>query len=89
MWKVHYTRSERSTYFATGENLREQYDESIVLKDLLGPTTFNNRYIIEDVGYGLVLWKSTGELPGIETPAIVLSSIWHQSCRSATSRRRG
>ncbi len=68
-------RSERSTYFEGNKSLKDQYNESIVLKDLLGPTTLNNRYIIEDVGYGLVLWKSLGEAVNIETPTI--DSIIH------------
>ncbi|AKG74554.1 NAD/NADP octopine/nopaline dehydrogenase family protein [Salinicoccus halodurans] len=68
-------RSERSTYFEENKSLKDQYNESIVLKDLLGPTTLNNRYIIEDVGYGLVLWKSIGEALNIKTPTI--DSIIH------------
>lgn len=68
-------RSERSTYFERDKSLKDQYNESIVLKDLLGPTALNNRYIIEDVGYGLVLWKSIGEALNIKTPTI--DSIIH------------
>ena len=68
-------RSERSTYFEGGKSLKEQYNTSIVLKDLLGPVSLNNRYIVEDVGYGLVLWKSMAEALNIETPTI--DSIIH------------
>ncbi|MCG1010833.1 NAD/NADP octopine/nopaline dehydrogenase family protein [Salinicoccus sp. ID82-1] len=68
-------RSERSTYFEPDKPLKEQYNESPVLKDLVGPVTLNNRYIVEDVGYGLVLWKSIAEAAAVETPAI--DSIIH------------
>lgn len=68
-------RSERSTYFEPGKPLKEQYNESPVLKDLVGPVTLNNRYVVEDVGYGLVLWKSIAEAVDVETPSI--DSIIH------------
>ncbi|WP_175288408.1 NAD/NADP-dependent octopine/nopaline dehydrogenase family protein [Salinicoccus roseus] len=68
-------RSERSTYFEPGKPLKEQYNESPVLKDLAGPVTLNNRYVVEDVGYGLVLWKSIAEAVDVETPSI--DSIIH------------
>lgn len=68
-------RSERSTYFEEGKSLKDQYNESVVLKDLTGPATLNNRYIIEDVGYGLVLWQSIGAAFGIKTPT--MDSIIH------------
>lgn len=37
--------------------------------------TLNNRYVVEDVGYGLVLWKSIAEAVDVETPSI--DSIIH------------
>ncbi|GAA3713599.1 hypothetical protein GCM10022378_00520 [Salinicoccus jeotgali] len=63
-------RSERSTYFEPGKTLKTQYNESPVLKDLVGPTALDNRYIVEDVGHGLVLWKSIAEALDVHTPTI-------------------
>ncbi|MFB9860964.1 NAD/NADP octopine/nopaline dehydrogenase family protein [Salinicoccus siamensis] len=63
-------RSERSTYFEPGKALKTQYNESPVLRDLAGPTALDNRYIVEDVGHGLVLWKSIAEALDVHTPTI-------------------
>lgn len=63
-------RSVRSGYFKDGLTLLEQYHTSDLLKDLLGPTHLENRYVTEDVSNGLVLWSSIGDAVGVETPTI-------------------
>ncbi|AQL56803.1 NAD/NADP-dependent octopine/nopaline dehydrogenase family protein [Abyssicoccus albus] len=68
-------RSERSSYFPKGKTLLEQFNTSPILKDLKGPTTLQNRYIVEDVEEGLVLWASIGDAVGVDTP--VIDSIIH------------
>ncbi|HJE19451.1 MAG TPA: NAD/NADP octopine/nopaline dehydrogenase family protein [Aliicoccus persicus] len=64
------SRSVRSGYFKDGLTLLEQYHTSDLLKDLLGPTHLENRYITEDVSNGLVLWSSIGDAVGVETPTM-------------------
>lgn len=63
-------RSVRSGYFEDGKTLLEQYHTSPLLKDLLGPTNLENRYITEDVSNGLVLWASIGDAIGVNTPTM-------------------
>ncbi|NOY07738.1 MAG: dehydrogenase [Spirochaetes bacterium] len=38
------------------------------LTPIKGPDSLNNRYVTEDVPYGLVVWASMGDAAGIETP---------------------
>lgn len=63
-------RSVRSGYFEASDSLQEQYNQSPVLKDILGPTNLENRYVTEDVSNGLVLWASIGDEIGVETPVM-------------------
>lgn len=63
-------RSVRSGYFERSESLQEQYNNSPVLKDILGPTSLESRYVTEDVSNGLVLWASIGDETGVKTPVI-------------------
>ncbi|GAB3066815.1 NAD/NADP octopine/nopaline dehydrogenase family protein [Salinicoccus sesuvii] len=63
-------RSVRSGYFEENASLREQYNNSKVLKDILGPTDLENRYVTEDVSNGLVLWASIGDMVDVHTPVI-------------------
>ena len=63
-------RSVRTGYFEDGKTLLEQYHTSPLLKDLLGPTHLENRYITEDVSNGLVLWASIGDAIGVNTPTM-------------------
>ncbi|MFC3419585.1 NAD/NADP octopine/nopaline dehydrogenase family protein [Salinicoccus hispanicus] len=66
-------RSVRSGYFEESESLREQYNNSKILREILGPTDLENRYVTEDVSNGLVLWASIGDMVGVDTP--VMDSI--------------
>ncbi|SOC40953.1 NAD/NADP octopine/nopaline dehydrogenase family protein [Salinicoccus kekensis] len=68
-------RSVRSKYFRESESLQEQYNTSPILKDLPGPSSLENRYIVEDVTNGLMLWKSIAEAVKVKTPTI--DSIIH------------
>ncbi|WP_271400171.1 NAD/NADP-dependent octopine/nopaline dehydrogenase family protein [Salinicoccus roseus] len=63
-------RSVRSGYFEEGKSLLEQYNSSKVLKDIVGPTDLENRYVTEDVSNGLVLWASIGDMVDVETPVM-------------------
>ncbi len=40
------------------------------LTPIKGPDSLNNRYVTEDVPYGLVVWASMGDAVGIETPTM-------------------
>ena len=40
------------------------------LTPIKGPDSLNNRYVTEDVPYGLVVWASMGNAVGIETPTM-------------------
>lgn len=72
-------RSVRSGYFEESDSLQKQYNQSPVLKDILGPTNLENRYVTEDVSNGLVLWASIGDEVGVGTPVmdavITLTSV--------------
>lgn len=63
-------RSVRSGYFEASDSLQKQYNESPVLKDIVGPIDLENRYVTEDVSNGLVLWASIGDEIGVETPVM-------------------
>ncbi|CAM4175779.1 NAD/NADP-dependent octopine/nopaline dehydrogenase family protein [Lacicoccus alkaliphilus] len=63
-------RSVRSGYFEEGKPLLKQFNESPVLREILGPTHLENRYITEDVESGLVLWASIGDAVGVDTPVM-------------------
>lgn len=63
-------RSVRSGYFEESESLREQYNNSKMLREILGPTDLENRYVTEDVSNGLVLWASIGDMVDVHTPVM-------------------
>ncbi|MCG1010307.1 NAD/NADP octopine/nopaline dehydrogenase family protein [Salinicoccus sp. ID82-1] len=63
-------RSVRSGYFEEDESLLAQYNNSKILKDILGPTDLENRYVTEDVSNGLVLWASIGDMVDVDTPVM-------------------
>lgn len=63
-------RSVRSGYFEEGKPLLKQFNESPMLRDILGPTHLENRYITEDVESGLVLWASIADAVGVDTPVM-------------------
>jgi opine dehydrogenase len=51
-------------------SLAEAYGTSPVFRSLKGPESLQDRYISEDVKYGLVLLSSLGEMLGVSTPTI-------------------
>jgi opine dehydrogenase len=51
-------------------SLAEAYGTSPVFRSLKGPGSLQDRYISEDVRYGLVLLSSLGEMLGVPTPTI-------------------
>src|SRR5699024_2078357 len=63
-------RIERSGYFEEGHPLLEQFNGSLILKEILGPTDLQTRYISEDVESGLVLWSSIADAVGVDTPVM-------------------
>lgn len=48
----------------------EGYTNSKAFEPIMAPPTLDDRYFNEDVGYGLVLWSSIGDVLGIDTPVI-------------------
>lgn len=51
-------------------NYETGYSEAPGFKGVMAPSTLDNRYINEDVGYGLVLMKELAEKLNLETPII-------------------
>ncbi len=49
-------------------NYLDGYNESEAFKDIMASPTLDNRFMDEDVGYGLVFWSSLGKLLNVETP---------------------
>lgn len=52
------------------EPLNRLFNESPVFSQIPGPNKVKNRYLTEDIAYGLVLWSSLGREIGVETPNI-------------------
>lgn len=61
----------------------EGYSMSDIFTAVKGPRSLQDRYITEDVAYGLVFWASLGDMLGVPTPVckalIQLASIVHQT----------
>ncbi|REH91953.1 octopine dehydrogenase [Staphylococcus felis] len=52
------------------EPLNKIFNHSPVFSRIAGPNKVNNRYLTEDIAYGLVLWSSLGREIGVPTPNI-------------------
>ena len=52
------------------EPLNKIFNHSPVFSQIPGPHKVNNRYLTEDIAYGLVLWSSLGREIGVPTPNI-------------------
>lgn len=52
------------------EPLNRLFNTSPVFSQIKGPNHVKNRYLTEDIAYGLVLWSSLGRELGVETPNI-------------------
>lgn len=54
---------EKSDYY-------EGYSKSPIFESIQAPSSIDDRFLNEDVGYGLVFWSSLGDLLNIKTPVI-------------------
>ncbi|MCP4627095.1 MAG: hypothetical protein GY850_26840 [bacterium] len=66
--------------------LWESLNGSAGLTPVKGPDSLTNRYVTEDVPYGLVAWSSLGQAVGVATPVIdaliaIGESIMGKNCR--------
>eukprot|EP00102_Acyrthosiphon_pisum_P027415 XP_016664625.1 PREDICTED: opine dehydrogenase-like [Acyrthosiphon pisum] len=52
------------------EPLNKLFNTSPVFSQINGPNEVENRYLTEDIAYGLVLWSSLGKVIGVPTPNI-------------------
>ncbi|MCU5745204.1 NAD/NADP octopine/nopaline dehydrogenase family protein [Staphylococcus sp. SQ8-PEA] len=52
------------------EPLNRLFNNSPVFSQIPGPNKVKNRYLTEDIAYGLVLWSSLGREIGVATPNI-------------------
>ncbi|MEX5938022.1 NAD/NADP octopine/nopaline dehydrogenase family protein [Mammaliicoccus sciuri] len=52
------------------ELLNKLFNTSPVFSQINGPNEVENRYLTEDIAYGLVLWSSLGKVIGVPTPNI-------------------
>lgn len=52
------------------EPLNRLFNTSPVFSQIPGPNSVQNRYLTEDIAYGLVLWSSLGRAIDVETPNI-------------------
>jgi opine dehydrogenase len=50
--------------------LWESLNGSAGLTPVKGPDSLENRYVTEDIPYGLVAWASLGHAVGVETPVM-------------------
>jgi len=60
----------RLGYTNPGKDLYDQYQHSEVFAPMKAPADLYNRFIIEDIAYGLVTWANLGDLAGVDTPLI-------------------
>jgi opine dehydrogenase len=64
-------------YTNSGKNLYDQYQHSEVFAPMKAPADLHNRFISEDIAYGLVTWADLGDLAGVATP--LMDAIVHIS----------
>jgi opine dehydrogenase len=57
-------------YTHPGTDLYDQYQHSEVFAPMKAPADLHNRFITEDIAYGLVTWADLGDLAGVDTPLI-------------------
>jgi opine dehydrogenase len=67
--------------------LWESLNGSAGLTPVKGPPSLENRYVTEDIPYGLVAWASIGDAVGVETPMMdalidLGSVIMGKDCRN-------
>jgi opine dehydrogenase len=55
-------------YTYPGKNLYDQYQHSEVFAPMKAPADLRNRFVTEDIAYGLVTWADLGDRAGVETP---------------------
>ncbi len=55
-------------YTNSGKDLYDQYQHSEVFAPLKAPPDMHNRFVTEDIAYGLVTWADLGDLAGVDTP---------------------
>jgi opine dehydrogenase len=60
----------RLGYTHPGKDLYDQYQHSEVFAPMKAPPNLHNRFITEDIAYGLVTWADLGDLVGVDTPLI-------------------
>ncbi|MCR1898599.1 NAD/NADP octopine/nopaline dehydrogenase family protein [Irregularibacter muris] len=60
-------RLARIGYTDKAESLYKQYSKSDVFSQMKGPGSLQNRYITEDIPYGLVVWASLAKTIGAQT----------------------
>jgi opine dehydrogenase len=65
--------------------LWESLNGSAGLTPVKGPPSLENRYVTEDIPYGLVAWASLGDAVGVDTPVMdslveIGSAIMGKSC---------
>lgn len=60
----------RLGYTHPGKDLYDQYQHSEVFAPMKAPADLYNRFITEDIAYGLVAWANLGDLAGVDTPLI-------------------
>jgi opine dehydrogenase len=64
-------------YTRPGKDLYDQYQHSEVFAPMKAPADLHNRFITEDIAYGLVTWADLGDLAGVETP--LMDAVVHIS----------
>jgi opine dehydrogenase len=66
--------------------LWESINGSAGLTPVKGPDSLENRYVTEDIPYGLVAWASLGDAVGVDTPIMdalieIGGAIMGKNCR--------
>jgi opine dehydrogenase len=64
-------------YTRPGKDLYDQYQHSEVFAPMKAPADLHNRFITEDIAYGLVTWADIADRAGVETP--LMDAIVHIS----------